>query len=258
RHGDLAGYVKAKERILRPRNADSLAIIGTDTNETADIANQMMIDGRAVSRIAHNTQPTSNLIDAGECPALAGDHGKQNAAAAFAIAQALGLSQESILDGLRSFPGLAHRQERIATLDGVIFINDSKATNADSAARALSAFEGIYWIAGGKGKDGGYGALDSYLPRVRHAFLIGDAAKTIADWIGKRVPITLSGTMENAVDAAYEMARKEHAPGPVILSPACASFDQFKNFEVRGDAFRALVLSLPSKSRTVFSTREAA
>ena len=258
RHGDLNGYIQAKMRILRPRDADSLAIIGIDEPHSGSIADQLMKDGRAISRIAHTTQPVADMIDDGQCPALAGDHGKQNAAAAFAIAQALGLSQESILEGLRSFPGLAHRQERIATLDGVTFINDSKATNAESAARALSAFDGIYWIAGGKGKDGGYGALDAYLTRVRHAFLIGDAAATMADWIGNRVPTTLSGTLETAIGAAFQMARTEPSAGPVILSPACASFDQFKNFEVRGDAFRYLVLALPANSRTVFSTREAA
>ncbi len=258
RHGDMAGYITAKTRILRPRHPDSLAIIGTDTVETAEIANALMIEGRAVSRIAHNTQPTADLIDSRACPALVGDHGKQNAAAAYAVAQALGMSHEAILDGLRSFPGLAHRQERIATLDGITFINDSKATNADAAARALSSYEAIYWIAGGRDKNDGYAPLDPYIDRIRHAFLIGEATEAIAGWIGKRVPVTRSGTIDKAIREAFALAKQDNAPGPVVLSPACASFDQFPNFEVRGDAFRDVVLALPAQSRTLHSTREAA
>ena len=257
RHGGMDGYIQAKERILRPHDDDSTAIIGTDTPETAEIANRLLTDGRNIVRIAKDSRPVADLIDSGACPALAGDHNKQNAAAAYAVGRALGLDEETILDGIRSFPGLAHRQERIATLDGIVYINDSKATNADAAARALSAFDGIYWIAGGREKDGGYADLDPYLPHVRHAFLIGEAMANMAAWIAQRVPVTLSGTLADAVAAAHTAATKDGS-GTVLLSPACASFDQYPNFEIRGDAFRDLVLALPATARIVHSTREAA
>lgn len=257
RHGGMDGYIAAKRRILRPRAADSLAVIGDGTPESAALADALIAEGRAVLRIGAKTEPTATLIDAGRCLSLMGDHNKENAAAAFAVCQALGLGAAKILAGIGSFPGLAHRQERIATLDGVTFINDSKATNADATAKALSAFERVYWIAGGKAKGGGYDVLDDRLPRVRHAFLVGEAASAIAEWIAGRVPITLSGGLSQAVAAASEAARRDDAPGPVLLSPACASFDQFPNFEARGDAFRDIVLALPATERAVHSNREA-
>lgn len=255
RHGGMYGYIAAKRRILRPRSDASLAVIGTGTPDSAALADAME---SAVLRIDAGNEPAASLIEEGRCPALAGDHNKENAAAAFAVCRALGLSEAEIVAGIQSFPGLAHRQERIATLDGVTYINDSKATNAEAAATALSAFDRIYWIAGGKAKDGGYGVLDDYLDRVRHAFLIGEAADAMTAWIAGRVPVTRSDVLDRAVNDAAQAAGADDAPGPVLLSPACASFDQFANFEARGDAFRDLVLALPAEERAIHSVREAA
>jgi len=147
---------------------------------------------------------------------------------------------------LQSFPGLAHRQELIATIDGVRYVNDSKATNADAAAKALACYETVYWIAGGLAKEGGIVSLSAYHDRIRHAFLIGEAAPAFADTLGSQVPHSRSGELAAAVMAAHELAGRERRPGAVVLlSPAAASFDQFANFEARGDEFRRLVGALP-------------
>lgn len=258
RHGGMDGYIAAKTTILRPRATDSIAIVGTDTPSTAKIARDMPSAGRQPILIDRSSAPDADLINAGAYPAMAGDHGIQNAAAARAVARELGLDDTAVTEAMKSFPGLAHRQERIATLDGITFINDSKATNVEAAARALSAFDGIYWIAGGRGKDGGYDGLTPYLSRIRHAYLIGEAAQPIADWIDGRVPITQSGTLDQAVTQAQTDAQDDPDAGPVLLSPACASFDHYPNFERRGDAFRDCVLALPARDRTLHSVREAA
>jgi len=258
RHGGMDGYIAAKKRILRPRDRSSSAIVCTDQDVTAKIADDAMLQGLNVSRIAKNSEPTARLIDHNAFPALIGDHGRQNAAAAFAVSQALNIDRQVAVDALVTFPGLAHRQERVATLDGVLFVNDSKATNPDSAARALGAYRNSYWIAGGKAKDGGFAVLDEYLGRVRHAFLIGEAANALDSWIAGRVSVTLSNSLDRAVGEAFQLARADQDAGPVLLSPACASFDQFDNFELRGNAFRTAVLALPCDDRTVYSGQEAA
>lgn len=259
RHGGMAGYIDSKRRILRPRDANSLAIIGTDTPVTAEMAADMQKrNAEQVVTVCRASHPVADYVVQGRFPAIAGDHGIQNAAAAFAVAKRLGLSDEIILRGLETFPGLAHRQERVATLDGITFINDSKATNAEAAARALSAFDGIYWIAGGRDKNDGYAPLDPYLARVRQAFLIGEAAEAIDQWINGRIPTARSGDLTAAIRAAREAAQNDDAPGPILLSPACASFDQFPNFEIRGETFKSIVLALPASDRIVHGAKEAA
>ncbi|MFY9838193.1 MAG: cyanophycin synthetase, partial [Xanthobacteraceae bacterium] len=178
-----------------------------------------------------------------------GLHNAQNAACATAAALALGLSPEAIQAGLRSFPGLAHRMEEVGRRGDVLFVNDSKATNADSAAQALVCFDDIFWIAGGKPKIGGIESLRSFFPRIRKAYLIGEAAEQFAAMLGAEVPHEITGTLETAVAAAARDAAASSAAKPVVLlSPACASFDQYRNFEVRGDAFRTLVRALPGIS----------
>jgi UDP-N-acetylmuramoylalanine--D-glutamate ligase len=144
---------------------------------------------------------------------------------------------------------LPHRQERIAEIGGVSFVNDSKATNGDSAARALACYEAIYWIAGGKAKDDGLGKSLEWLQAVRRAYLIGEAAERFEGELGGRVKSTRSGTLVKAVRDAFADARKENVQGAVVLlSPACASFDQFANFEARGEAFRAEVSKLAKEA----------
>jgi len=155
---------------------------------------------------------------------------------------ALGLSSETLQDDLRSFPGLAHRMEQVGRRGHVLFVNDSKGTNADAAAHALSSFGDIFWIAGGKPKLGGITALADYFPRIRKAYLIGEAAPLLADTLHGKVQYETSGTLANAVASAFADASGSACDQPVVLlSPACASFDQFRDFEARGDAFRALV-----------------
>jgi UDP-N-acetylmuramoylalanine--D-glutamate ligase len=147
---------------------------------------------------------------------------------------------------MRSYPGLPHRQELVALIDGVAYVNDSKATNADAAAKALACYDPIYWIAGGRAKEGGLAGLESFAPRLAHAYLIGEAEDAFAAALEGRVSVTRCGDLANAVGAAHAQALKDGRPGAVVLlSPAAASFDQFEDFEARGAAFRSLVADLP-------------
>ena len=188
------------------------------------------------------------ILDLKTIATLPGSHNWQNAAAAYIAAKAMGLDRGAIVAGLKSYPGLAHRQELIATIDGVRYVNDSKATNADAAAKALVCYDPIYWIIGGRAKEGGLAGLDQFYPRVRHAYLIGECANDFAKHLRGKLPFTQCGTLDKAVAAASTDARKERRPGAtVLLSPACASWDQYPNFEARGDHFRALVQALGGK-----------
>jgi UDP-N-acetylmuramoylalanine--D-glutamate ligase len=182
------------------------------------------------------------MIELVEARALPGAHNAQNAAAAYAATRALGIGRDVIADSILDFPGLAHRQERIAVIHCVTYVNDSKATNGDAAARALASYHTVYWIAGGRPKEEGLAGVEPWLGRVRHAFLIGEAEAAFADALHGKVPVTRCGTLARAVEAARAQAEAERERGAVVLlSPACASFDQFPNFEARGQAFRALV-----------------
>ena len=179
------------------------------------------------------------IAELGGIGSLRGLHNAQNAACAAAAALALGLDPAAIQAGLRSFPGLAHRMEEVGRRGAVLFVNDSKATNANSAAQALACFDDIFWIAGGKPKTGGIESLRGFFPRIRKAYLIGEAAGEFAATLGGDVPHEITGTLDKAVAAATRDAQDSSAQEPVVLlSPACASFDQYRNFEVRGEAFR--------------------
>ena len=192
-------------------------------------------------------QSIATLDDIGS---LRGLHNAQNAACAAAAALALGLDAAAIQKGLRSFPGLAHRMEQVGRKGAVLFVNDSKATNADSAAQALACFNDMFWIAGGKPKTGGITSLAEFFPRIRKAYLIGEAAAEFARTLDGKVAYEMAGTLERAVEAAARDAAASGLKEPVVLlSPACASFDQYRNFEVRGDRFRELVLALPGIER---------
>ena len=189
------------------------------------------------------TQSIASLDDIGS---LRGVHNAQNAACAAAAALALGLDAAAIQKGLRSFPGLAHRMEQVGRKGSVLFVNDSKATNADSAAQALASFTDMFWIAGGKPKTGGITSLAGFFPRIRKAYLIGEAAADFARTLDGKVAYEMAGTLDRAVLAAARDAAASGLKEPVVLlSPACASFDQYRNFEVRGDRFRELVLAIP-------------
>jgi UDP-N-acetylmuramoylalanine--D-glutamate ligase len=159
---------------------------------------------------------------------------------------ALAVPLERIRSGLRTFPGLPHRMEEIGHRGPTLFINDSKATNADSTEKALTSFDRILWIAGGKPKDGGITALKPYFEKIEKAYLIGAATEEFANTLDGAVPYVKAGTLDRALALAAEDAASSQAPQPVVLlSPACASYDQYPNYEIRGNHFRDLVRGLP-------------
>jgi len=263
RHGTMENYAAVKERLVAGVSAQGTAIVGVDDEWCQAIAMRLAQAGKRVVRISVK-RPLSNglYVDNGRIMrasgadvspiaelygigSLRGVHNAQNAACACAAALALGLTPEAVQAALRSFPGLAHRMEEVGRRGAVLFVNDSKATNADSAAQALACFGDIFWIAGGKPKTGGIESLRSFFPRIRKAYLIGEAAGQFAATLAAEVPHEINGTLDRALAAAARDAEASSAAEPVVLlSPACASFDQYRNFEVRGDAFRALVQAL--------------
>ncbi len=271
RHGTMANYAAVKEGLVGGVQQHGTAIVGVDDEWCRTIADRIEGSGKRVVRISVRQrlaagiyveqQRIMRVVPAANPPVLAGEemiaalggigslrgqHNAQNAACAAAAALSLGLEPAAIQAGLRSFPGLAHRMEEIGRRGAVLFVNDSKATNADSAAQALACFNDIFWIAGGKPKTGGIEALRRFFPRISKAYLIGEAAEEFAVTLSADVPHQITGTLDKALAAAASDAEASSAPEPVVLlSPACASFDQYRNFEVRGDAFRALVRGLP-------------
>jgi UDP-N-acetylmuramoylalanine--D-glutamate ligase len=264
RHGTLRNYAAVKERLVARVQRDGTAIIGIDDQWGEAAAGRIERSSKRVVRVSvrHPLADGLYVEDAlikqaaggmaqtiahlGGIGSLRGLHNAQNAACAAGAALALGLSPAAIQDGLRSFPGLAHRMEAIGRRGKVLFVNDSKATNADSAARALACYSDIFWIAGGKPKTGGIGSLAAFFPRIRKAYLIGEAAAAFAAGLERRVPFAVAGSLDRAVALASRDAEAAEAKEPVVLlSPACASFDQFPNFEARGNKFRELVQALP-------------
>ena len=235
RHGDMAGYAAAKRHVFDRQTSADLAVLGRD-----DAASRAMAAELAGPRV-------TTVSERDEVPALAGAqalpgaHNVQNAAAAAAMARHLGAPEAAIAAAIRSFPGLAHRQELVARKGAVCFVNDSKATNADSTARALVCYDRILWIAGGQAKEGGIEPLAAFFPRVVEALLIGrDAPALAATLAAHGVAHRILGTLEAATAAAWRRARQDGGPVTVLLSPACASWDQFTGFDQRGDRFRTL------------------
>jgi len=264
RHGTMEHYADVKERLVAGVPSNGTAVVGVDDDWCRAIADRLEQAGKRVVRIsvhrelsygmyvAHGgvMRATSGgvtpIAELGGIGSLRGQHNAQNAACAAAAALALGLESAAIQAGLRSFPGLAHRMEELGRRGAVLYVNDSKATNADSAAQALACFSDIFWIAGGKPKTGGIESLRGFFPRIRKAYLIGEAAGEFAATLSPGVPHEIDGTLDKALAAATRDAEAATVPEPVVLlSPACASFDQYRNFEVRGDAFRELVRALP-------------
>uniref|UniRef100_UPI003F9A48B5 glutamate ligase domain-containing protein n=1 Tax=Rhodoblastus sp. TaxID=1962975 RepID=UPI003F9A48B5 len=195
--------------------------------------------GRLVDDMDRRHAP---VLDLRALPRLPGRHNWQNAAAAYAAARALGISDQVAAQGLMTFPGLAHRMEPVGAIGRVRFVNDSKATNADAAEKALASFDNIFWIAGGRAKAGGIEPLRPLFGRIAKAYLIGEAAEDFAATLEGEVAFERCGTLDAALAAAADDAGESDAPEPVVLlSPACASYDQFANFEKRGDAFREQV-----------------
>jgi UDP-N-acetylmuramoylalanine--D-glutamate ligase len=202
------------------------------------VHNGVLHDGRGGS--------AREIADVSRLEALPGRHNWQNAAAAYAAVTALGVPVEAAVGALASYPGLAHRQQRVGALGRVTFVNDSKATNVDAVVRALACYDRIYWIAGGQAKGESLTPLFAHLHRVARAFLIGSAAPAFAEALGSRVPTTIAGDLATAVRRAAANAATDGQRSVVLLSPACASFDQFTDFEARGRAFISAVSQLPA------------
>jgi UDP-N-acetylmuramoylalanine--D-glutamate ligase len=264
RHGTLENYAALKERLVAGVPLNGWAVVGVDDPWSRAAADHVDRVGKRVVRVSVERTLTDGLYvrdneiiraargqtqviaRLGGIGSLRGLHNAQNAACAAATALALNLDIEMIQRGLSSFPGLAHRMEEVGRMGRVLFVNDSKATNADAASRALVCFDDIFWIAGGKPKTGGITSLAKFFPRLRKAYLIGEAAKDFADTLDGKVAYEITGTLDRAVTAAARDAEASELIDPVVLlSPACASFDQYPNFEVRGDRFRKLVQALP-------------
>lgn len=259
RHGTLENYAAIKARMIEQSGA---AVIGVDDRFSAKLADATEAAGKPLTRIGIRTPVTHgimmqngwlvetadgtarNIFDLSQADNLRGEHNAQNAAAAFAACRRCGLTDPQITAGLISFPGLVHRMETIAQQGRVRIVNDTKATNADAAGRALLSFDHIYWIAGGVPKSGGIAGLAEHFPRIAKAYLIGDAQDEFAATLNGHVPFALFQSLQAATAAALEDACRDGAADiTVLLSPACASFDQFANFEERGEAFRAAVLN---------------
>ncbi len=259
RHGDMAAYARAKRRIFEAQGPGDTAVLGIDDADSREMAAGLRATRRVVTisggapaderadvwaegRVLRDREGV--VFDLTGAPALPGRHNAQNAAAATAMATALGVTREAIARGLASYPGLAHRQQRVAEVGGVVFVNDSKATNADAAAYALACYDRVIWIAGGMAKAGGIESLAPLLGRVAHAFLIGRDAPVLAATLAAHgIAHTDVGTLEAAVAQAWHAARRLAAP-VVLLSPACASWDQFSGYDARGERFGALARAL--------------
>ena len=258
RHGDMAGYALAKRAVFDRQAADDLAVVGIDDAGSRAMAEWLRtrparlvtVSGEARADVWCDRgvlcDADGPIVNLAAAAALPGSHNAQNASAAAAMAFALGVSRAEVATFILSYPGLPHRQQRVGEIDGVVFINDSKATNADSSARALVCHERLVWIAGGMQKEGGIEPLAEHFPRISHALLIGrDAPAFAATLAAHGVPHEIVGTLERAVPAALAAARRTGAP-VVLLSPATASWDQFTGYDQRGDRFASLVETLRS------------
>jgi UDP-N-acetylmuramoylalanine--D-glutamate ligase len=268
RHGTLENYAAVKARLFEGQGAGDLAVIGIDDAHTERLYTRMACTaktpndnigrpavvpvsvGKALGRGVYvidgvlydsTRPPVGEVVDLRSVRGLPGSHNWQNAAAAYAAACAFVKNRGALTDAMAAFPGLAHRQEFVGLLGNVRFIHDSKATNADAAARALACYDDIFWIAGGRPKQDGIESLAPWFARMRKAYLIGEAAEAFAATLKGKVETVQCGTLDKAVEAAATDARASSLPAPVVLlSPACASFDQYDSFEERGTHFRAL------------------
>lgn len=264
RHGDMEGYRQAKKNLFLHQQNGDVAIIGVDDEYSqktfAELSERRFIrtiplsvgrkvpggvyvlDGILFDAIGGKAE---HIMDLTTLPNLLGAHNWQNIAASYAATKFQNVSRETICHLITSFPGLAHRQQSIATIDGIKFINDSKATNPDSAAKALQCYRPIYWIAGGKPKGDDLDACAPYFGNIQYAFLIGQAAENFARILAPHLPVKISGTLRQAVQDAYTQAKLDGMKEPIILlSPACASFDQFRDYEHRGQEFTDAVHTL--------------
>ena len=242
RYESFEAYAASKARLFDIQSPASIALLNELDPESEEIQEKLFKENRRSSGYVSGF----DVVDLDGWPVeewqtLQGPHNEANAAAAIAIVSTLGVDHAVTLEALRTYPGLPHRMQRVRDRDGVLFVNDSKATNPDSAAPALAAYPHIHWILGGLAKTESLGPCEQHLDHVRAAYTIGSSGPMFAQLLRGRVPVTEAETLERAVTDAAAAAK---AGEVVLLSPACASFDQFKDFEARGDAFRAAVEAL--------------
>lgn len=257
RHGDMDGYLAAKMHIFERQTKDDVAVVAVDDDYTRRVSDtlkqvgpQKVVEVSASQPLPQGIYVQDGVLHDGKLTfdikpivTLTGRHNWQNAAVAYGVARACGVAPQAIYSAMKTFTGLRHRLQLVDTIRDVRFINDSKGTNADATANALAPYDTIYWIAGGKAKEGGIESLSRYFRKVVHAFLIGAAEEDFATTLSRHnVPFTRCGALDKALKAAADKAFADKKPGAVVLlSPACASFDQWKNFEERGDAFCDMV-----------------
>ena len=269
RHGSMQNYAAVKARMLGQTAKDGQVAIGVDDDYSAAIFTRIaaaggaqahpvsvgkvlgrgifVVDGALYDALGGRAIKVMDMASASHLP---GAHNWQNAALAYAAVRPFVSDSAAIAAAIAGFPGLAHRMEDVGHIGKTIFINDSKATNADATARALAVYPDIFWIAGGKPKEGGIVPLAPFFPRIRKAYLIGEAAPQFAGTLDGQALYEISGTLDVAVNSAAADAAASAAEVPVVLlSPACASYDQFRDFEQRGDIFRELVSKLPKQVR---------
>ena len=276
RHGGMAGYIAAKRQIFQNQGTHQgrhdTAVINIDTPNCWEVYNALMAEENQTGRhvcpfstqqqvsggiyvegqtLIDNLENTAKpIINLKKTPNLQGDHNAQNAAAAYAAARLMGVPPTTIANSFMSFSGLAHRQEHLGQINGISFVNDSKATDVESAAKALSYFSEIYWILGGKlsqeeGPKNILAQTEEHWPNVRHAFVIGEAADAFEQSLQGHIPTQNCGDLNQAIHTAWQQAMADNIKNPtILLSPACASFDQFADFEARGDAMRDIVNTL--------------
>jgi UDP-N-acetylmuramoylalanine--D-glutamate ligase len=236
RYDGFEAYAASKARLFAMQSAGHDAVIGIGDAPSAAIARSLSARAEHLTKIAPGV-----CMDQSRWPSLQGPHNAQNALAAIAVARSLGIGEAEIDRGLESFAGLPHRMERVAERHGVAFIDDSKATNPESAAPALGAFPRIHWIVGGRAKGDELDACAPWFGHVVRAYTIGEAGPRFAQVLDGKVPVEEAGTLDVAVARA---AAHAEAGDVVLLSPACASFDQFRDYEDRGRAFRRAVEAL--------------
>ncbi len=270
RHGDMAGYVKAKQRIFSLQQGSKNSVISVDDEECLNLYRTLLHEkSHALIPFSVKTRVPKGIyvlngiliddrenaeekvLDLRTLHNLPGDHNWQNIAAAYATVMLEGLSKNQFVEGLKTFKNLPHRLEEIAVIDDVHFINDSKATNSDAAAKALSCYEkNIFWILGGRAKDNGLEGLDQYFSRIKKAFLIGEAEEEFSRVLEGKVSYLQCHELSRAVHEAYSKAISySERPAYVLLSPACASWDQFRDFEHRGEVFKELVNKLSQERK---------
>ncbi len=265
RHGTLDHYIAIKERLFE---GPGIGFCGVDDNASIGMFNrtQKNNSARSITPLSVLNQmpngifvtPNGNVFDYtlpnktihsigsfNELPTLKGTHNFQNALFAYATTHACGCTVANIFNALKTYPGLPHRQLNVRKIGQVDYINDSKATNADASEKALKTFDNIHWIVGGLPKSGGLAGLEPLSSRISRAYLIGTAVQDFSIFMrANNIPFERANTLENAVASAHKFAQSMKKPATVLLSPACASYDQFKSYEHRGDVFTTLVQNL--------------